>query len=95
MGWGTACTLSMETLPLLQRLAQRASEHGINFNDRVIRDESFRPLHGGHAIVYKGTISPGGIQVAVKSLRLSPSADETAGDVHALQQPCCNLGPPN
>ena len=94
MGGGAACTLSMETLPLLQRLAQRASEHGINFNNRVIRDESFHPLHGGHAIVYKGTINPGGILVSIKSLRLSPSADETAGDVHALQ-PYCGLGLPN
>ena len=84
----------METLPLLQQLAQRASEYGINFNDRVVRDESFRPLHGGHAIVYQGTMNPGGIRVAVKSLRLAASADEAAGDVHALQ-PCCNLGLPN
>jgi len=83
----------METLPHLQRLAQRASEHGINLNDRVDRDESFRPLHGGHAIVYKGTINPEGTRVAVKSLRLSPSADKAAGDVHALH--CYNIRPPN
>ena len=83
----------METLPHLQRLAQRASEHGINLNDHVDRDESFRPLQGGHAIVYKGTISPEGTRVAVKSLRLSPSADKAAGDVHALH--CYNIRPPD
>lgn len=50
----------METLPHFQRPAQRASEHGINLNGRVDRDESFRPLYGAHAIVYKGTINPEG-----------------------------------
>ncbi|KIM70601.1 hypothetical protein SCLCIDRAFT_1206733 [Scleroderma citrinum Foug A] len=68
----------METLPHFQRLAQRALDHSINLNDRVDRDESFRSLHGGHAIVYKGTINPEGTQVAVKSLRLSPSANSAA-----------------
>ena len=83
----------METVPHFQRLAQRASEHGINLNDRVDRDESFRPLHGGHAIVYRGTIKPEGTWVAVKSLRLSPSANKAAGNVHALH--CYNVCPPN
>ena len=79
----------METLPLLQKLTQRASEEAINLNDRIDRDESFRPLHGGHAIVYKGTMNPKGVRVAIKSLRLSPSADRAAGDVRAFH--CCIL----
>ncbi|KAL4067215.1 kinase-like domain-containing protein [Scleroderma yunnanense] len=69
-----------ETIPLLQQLAQRATERGVNLNHSVDRDDSFRPLYGGNAIVYKGTMRPEGKQVAVKSLRLSPSQDKAAGD---------------
>ena len=83
----------METLPYFQRLAQRASEHGINLDYRVDRDESFRPLYGNHAIVYKGTINPQGTRVAVKSLHLSPSADKAAGNVRAPH--CYNIYPPS
>ena len=93
----TVCTLVLCPIEMLpshfQRLAQDVSKHGINLNDRVDRDETFRPLHSGHAIVYKGTISPEGTRVAVKSLRLAPSADKAAGNVHALH--CDNICPPN
>ncbi|KAG6329102.1 hypothetical protein ID866_9987 [Astraeus odoratus] len=39
-----------------------------------------RPLHGGSAIVYQGTLGPQGQRVVVKSLRLSPSSDSAAID---------------
>lgn len=77
----------------LQQLARRASEHDINLNDRVDRDESFRPLYRDHAIIYRGTINSERTWIAIRSLRPSPSADNAAGDVYAPH--CYNIRPPN
>ena len=79
----------METLSDFQRLTRRASDDGINLNDRVYRDESFSSLSGRNAIIYQGTMDPEGTRVAIKSLHLSPSADKAAGEVHALH--CYNI----
>ncbi|KAG6329189.1 hypothetical protein ID866_9900 [Astraeus odoratus] len=68
----------MQTLAILEHLTVTASTCGINLNDQVKRDDAFRPLHGGHAIVYLGTLRPRMQRVAVKTLRLSPSRDKTA-----------------
>ncbi|KAG6333274.1 hypothetical protein ID866_5816 [Astraeus odoratus] len=68
----------MQTRATLEHLAVTASTRGINLNDKVERDDVFRPLHGGSAIVYRGTLRPQMQRVAIKTIRLSPSGDKAA-----------------
>ncbi|KAG6328431.1 hypothetical protein ID866_10658 [Astraeus odoratus] len=67
-------------LETLEQINTRAAISNIDLNDRVNRDETVPPRHGGSAIVYEGTLSPQGQRVVVKSLRLSPSGDTAAID---------------
>jgi hypothetical protein len=73
-------------LETLEHISARAATSDIDLNVRVDRDEVFRPLHGGSAIVYLGTLRPQGRRVVVKSLRLSPSGDTVAIQVSAHPQ---------
>ncbi|KAI6041384.1 kinase-like domain-containing protein [Pisolithus marmoratus] len=54
-----------------------ALDHGLNLDIRVDRDNTFRPLHGGMAVVYRGTLHPQGTAVAIKCLRFYPHGDES------------------
>ncbi|KIM52879.1 hypothetical protein SCLCIDRAFT_1223382 [Scleroderma citrinum Foug A] len=69
-----------EILSTLKQVDDTATEHSINLNDHVDRDDTCRPCHGGYSIVYKGTLRPEGQIVAIKSLRLSPLSDKVAVD---------------
>ncbi|KAG6329230.1 hypothetical protein ID866_9860 [Astraeus odoratus] len=68
----------MQTLAILEHLGVTASKCGINLNDQVERDNAFRPLHGGNAIVYLGTLRPKMQRVAIKVIRLSPSGNKAS-----------------
>ncbi|KAG6333051.1 hypothetical protein ID866_6040 [Astraeus odoratus] len=63
-------TLNVSTA--LQELSQRAARYSINLDDRVDRDVTQRPLRGGNAFVYQGTLRPNGLKVAVKTIRSGP-----------------------
>lgn len=58
----------------LKQLSERASRYSINLNDRVERDTT-KYLPGGNAIVYRGTLLPGGTSVAVKTYRFGHKSD--------------------
>ncbi|KAG6333945.1 hypothetical protein ID866_5142 [Astraeus odoratus] len=68
----------MQTLATFEQLVNAASTRNINLNDQVDRDNAFRPLHGGSAIVYLGTLHSQRQKVAIKSIRLSPTGHKTA-----------------
>ncbi|KAG6329485.1 hypothetical protein ID866_9604 [Astraeus odoratus] len=70
----------MDTLTILKQLEKVATKCDVNLNDKVDRDDKFRPLHGGSTIVYRGILQPKGKIVAIKSLRLSPYGEEMAID---------------
>lgn len=52
----------------LNDFAERAGRYSINLNGRVVRDERILIL-GGFASVYKGTLSPERMTVAIKTAR--------------------------
>lgn len=61
---------------VLEEYAQRAYDFSINLDDRVDRSPTCR-ARGGFALVYKGTLLPAGIEVAVKTPISRCSGDET------------------
>ena len=60
---------------VLEELSKRASRYCINLNKLVYRDKTFIARHGSSALVYRGTLRPGGSKVAIKTFRLGPSND--------------------
>ncbi|KAL4072439.1 kinase-like domain-containing protein [Scleroderma yunnanense] len=60
----------------LEDLSQRASRYCINLNELVDRDDTFPPLRGSSALVYRGTLRREGAKVAVKTFRSGPSGNE-------------------
>lgn len=59
----------------LRRFAERASRYAINLDGRVHRGARV-VLGGGNAIVYRGTLQPDGISIAIKTARGSPPVDD-------------------
>ncbi|KAG6331498.1 hypothetical protein ID866_7594 [Astraeus odoratus] len=63
---------------VLEQLAQRATQYSVNLNGRVRRDQLCS--RGGYGVVWRGTLSPQGVQVAVKTVGsdyVSPEDTET------------------
>ncbi|KAI5987786.1 hypothetical protein EDC04DRAFT_1469708 [Pisolithus marmoratus] len=71
-----SCAAGMSAQYAPEKLAKSALDYGINLDIRVDRDNTFRPLHGGMAVVYRGTLRPQGTTVAIKCLRFYPHGDE-------------------
>lgn len=67
--------MSVQYVP--EKLAQVALDCGVSLDNRIDRDSTFRPLHGGMAVVYRGTLDPQGTTVAIKCLRFYPHGDES------------------
>lgn len=61
---------------ILEEYAQRAYDFSINLDGRVERPSTCQS-RGGFALVYKGTLLPDGIEVAVKTPISRCSGDET------------------
>lgn len=59
----------------LLELSQRAERYSINLNGRIDRDMIQRPIRGGNAFVYQGTLRPNRLKVAVKTIRSGPPGD--------------------
>lgn len=64
-----------------EKLAKAALDLGVNLDTWVDRDITFRPRHGGTAVVYLGTLRPQATRVAIKCLRFYPHGDESNIDV--------------
>lgn len=60
-----------------EKLTQVALHRGVSLDSRVDRDNTFRPLHGGMAVVYRGTLHPQETAIAIKCLRFYPHGDES------------------
>ncbi|KAI6030719.1 kinase-like domain-containing protein [Pisolithus orientalis] len=60
-----------------EKLAKAALDLGVNLDTWVDRDITFRPRHGGTAVVYLGTLRPQATRVAIKCLRFYPHGDES------------------
>ncbi|KAI6147326.1 kinase-like domain-containing protein [Pisolithus tinctorius] len=60
-----------------EKLAKAALDLGVNLDTWVDRDITFRPRHGGTAVVYLGTLRPQAKRVAIKCLRFYPHGDES------------------
>ncbi|KAI6104196.1 hypothetical protein F5141DRAFT_1065023 [Pisolithus sp. B1] len=57
----------MEESNILRHLAEKTSKYAINLNGRIQRDLTMCIL-GGNAAVFRGTLSPDGTTVAVKTV---------------------------
>ncbi|KAL4066471.1 kinase-like domain-containing protein [Scleroderma yunnanense] len=64
--------------PILQDLSQRASRFSINLDGQIRRDRAYRPLCGGFADVYRGSMLSTGSQVAIKTPRAGLASDVDA-----------------
>ncbi|KAI6045342.1 kinase-like domain-containing protein [Pisolithus marmoratus] len=66
----------METRNILNQLAERARKYAINLDGRIERDTTVC-TRGGNAAVYRGTLSPNGTTVAIKTvLGVTPADTE-------------------
>ncbi|KAI5997621.1 kinase-like domain-containing protein [Pisolithus orientalis] len=65
----------MDPSSALQELAIQASRYSINLNGEISLNQGKIPLWGSTAIVYKGTLTRGGMEVAVKTFHGTPPGD--------------------
>jgi len=54
---------------ILSDIQKRAQHFSINLNGNIDRDNNHRPLSGGFADVYRGTMRTTGEHVAIKGIR--------------------------
>ena len=66
--------------PALRDIAQLACQFSINLDGQVERHES--RFRGGFAVVYRGTLRPQGLVVAVKVVAGAPPSDKRAAQVY-------------
>ena len=60
---------------ILSDIEKRANRFSINLNGDIYRDSNHRPLCGGFADVYRGTMWSTGEHVAIKGIRAGLMGD--------------------